>query len=80
MSISRNSPCTSEQVLAALRTVYDPDLHKDLVTLGMIKNIRIDGPKRGLYRGTDHAGLPAEGRDRADVPRGRRAHPRRRRH
>ncbi len=36
---------TQEQVLAALRTVYDPDLHKDLVTLGMIKNIVISGPK-----------------------------------
>jgi ATP-binding protein involved in chromosome partitioning len=33
-----------ELILNALRTVYDPDLHKDLVTLGMIKNIRIDGP------------------------------------
>ena len=36
---------TSEQVLAALHTVYDPDLHKDLVTLGMIKNLQVDGPK-----------------------------------
>ena len=30
-------------VLNALRNVEDPDLHKDLVTLGMIKDIKIDG-------------------------------------
>ncbi|ABL66026.1 Mrp/NBP35 family ATP-binding protein [Chlorobium phaeobacteroides] len=31
-----------EQVLAALKTVAEPDLKKDLVTLGMIKDIHID--------------------------------------
>ena len=34
---------TEDNVLGALRTVIDPDLHKDLVTLGMIKNVAIDG-------------------------------------
>ncbi len=34
---------TKEQVLDALRHVDDPDLKKDLVTLGMIKDIEIDG-------------------------------------
>jgi ATP-binding protein involved in chromosome partitioning len=34
---------TNEQVLDRLRTVDDPELHKDLVTLGMIKDIGIDG-------------------------------------
>ncbi len=33
---------TKELVLEALSTVNDPDLHKDLVTLGMIDNIKID--------------------------------------
>lgn len=32
---------TETQVLDALRTVNDPDLHKDLVSLNMIKNVRI---------------------------------------
>lgn len=32
---------TEEQVLAALGQVQDPDLHKDLVTLKMIKNVKI---------------------------------------
>jgi ATP-binding protein involved in chromosome partitioning len=30
-------------VLDALRTVHDPDLHKDIVALGFVKNLRIDG-------------------------------------
>jgi len=34
---------TSEQVLTALRTVHDPDLKQDLVTLGFIKNLEL-GP------------------------------------
>jgi ATP-binding protein involved in chromosome partitioning len=34
---------TQEQVLAALSTVQEPDLGKDLVTLNMVKDILIDG-------------------------------------
>jgi len=34
---------TKEQVLEALKNVEDPDLKKDLVTLGMIKDLQIDG-------------------------------------
>jgi ATP-binding protein involved in chromosome partitioning len=34
---------TKEQVLDALRYVDDPDLKKDLVTLGMVEDIKIDG-------------------------------------
>jgi ATP-binding protein involved in chromosome partitioning len=33
------------QVLEALKAVKDPDLHKDIVKLGFIKNIAIDGGK-----------------------------------
>lgn len=33
---------TNEQVLAALRNVEDPDLKKDLVTLNMIKGLKIE--------------------------------------
>ena len=32
-----------EQVIAALRGVKDPELYKDIVTLGMVKDVRIDG-------------------------------------
>ena len=34
---------TQEAVLAALSTVNDPDLHKDLVTLNMIRDLKING-------------------------------------
>ena len=34
---------TPEAILAALGTVNDPDLHRDLVTLGMIEDIVVDG-------------------------------------
>lgn len=36
---------TKEQILNALRSVIDPDLNKDVVTLGMIEDIIIDGNK-----------------------------------
>jgi ATP-binding protein involved in chromosome partitioning len=36
---------TSDQILKALSNVIDPDLKKDLVSLGMIQNIEIDGNK-----------------------------------
>jgi ATP-binding protein involved in chromosome partitioning len=34
---------TPELVLDALRQINDPDLHKDIVTLGFIKDLTIDG-------------------------------------
>ncbi len=34
-------PLDQAQVLAALRTVKDPELHKDIVTLGMVKNVEV---------------------------------------
>ena len=36
---------TKEQVLDALRHVDDPDLKKDLVSLNMIQNVKIEGKK-----------------------------------
>ena len=32
---------TEQQVLDALRVVQDPDLHRDIVTLGFVKDIKI---------------------------------------
>lgn len=34
---------TQDQALAALRTVKDPELFKDIVTLGMVKDVKVDG-------------------------------------
>lgn len=36
-------PVTEEAVLAALARVVDPDLHRDIVSLGFIKDLAIDG-------------------------------------
>ena len=32
-----------EKIMSALKTVQDPDLHKDIVSLGFIKNLNIEG-------------------------------------
>ena len=34
---------TETAVLGALKVVQDPDLHRDIVSLGFIKDLRIDG-------------------------------------
>lgn len=38
-------PVTETQVLDALRQVQDPDLHRDIVTLGFVKNLAIEDEK-----------------------------------
>ena len=39
---------TEEQVIAALSKVNDTEIHRDLVTLGMIRDITIDGGAVGF--------------------------------
>lgn len=41
--LTNYSPMTQEDILKALSNVQEPDLGKDLVTLNMVKDIRIDG-------------------------------------
>ncbi len=36
-------PLTEENVLNALRLISDPDLHRDIVSLGFVKNLKING-------------------------------------
>jgi ATP-binding protein involved in chromosome partitioning len=38
-----NQLISTEAVIAALRTVQEPELHRDLVTLNMVKDIQIEG-------------------------------------
>lgn len=45
MKKQENTLITKEQVLSALSVVIDPDLQKDLVSLGMIEDIKIEGSK-----------------------------------
>ncbi|MCH7604259.1 MAG: P-loop NTPase [Planctomycetes bacterium] len=40
---------TEEQILDQLRTVNDPELHRDLVSLKMIKEVTIDGGRVGVH-------------------------------
>jgi Mrp family chromosome partitioning ATPase/intein/homing endonuclease len=47
---------TSEQVLDALRGVKDPELHRDIVSLGMIEELKVDG---GLVSFTFNLTTPA---------------------
>ncbi len=35
----------NDKILDALRNVDDPDLHKDIVTLGMVQNLRVENKK-----------------------------------
>ncbi len=41
----KNDQVTQEDIIKALSTVQDPDLHRDLVSLGMIKDIKINDGK-----------------------------------
>jgi len=42
---SKSTTISEAAILDALRNVIDPDLHKDVVSLGMIKDVKIDGAK-----------------------------------
>ncbi|MFZ0404485.1 MAG: iron-sulfur cluster assembly protein, partial [Nitrososphaeraceae archaeon] len=37
-----------EQVYSSLKRVVDPELHKDIVSMGMIKDLSINGDKVGF--------------------------------
>jgi ATP-binding protein involved in chromosome partitioning len=39
----KDGPVTEEKVLDVLKRVQDPDLRKDIVSLGFIRNLKIDG-------------------------------------
>jgi ATP-binding protein involved in chromosome partitioning len=44
MSLNRSAGSVHEdEILQALRVVKDPDLGKDIVTLGFVKNLKVDG-------------------------------------
>src|SRR5690349_2084853 len=39
---------TENDIIAALRRIEDPDLHRDIVSLGFVKNIRISDGNVGV--------------------------------
>jgi ATP-binding protein involved in chromosome partitioning len=56
-----------QTVLSALGTVHDPDLRKDLVTLGMIRDVAIDGAKVALTVVLTTPACPLKDKIRGDV-------------
>ena len=83
------SGVTKEQVLAALGQVLDPDLRKDLVSLGMIKDLKVEGSKvsftvelttpacplkNQIQKDAENAVLSVEGVESVDVTMGARVH------
>ena len=40
-----SDPKLREKIIDSLKTVQDPDLHKDIVSLGFVKNVELDGGK-----------------------------------
>ena len=65
--MNKPASLTKETVLDALRTVQDPELHKDLVTLDMIRNVAVcDGLVRVHVELTTPA-CPLKDRMRSDV-------------
>jgi len=49
---------TEAAVIEALRPVEDPELHRSIVDLGMVKSVRIDGPSVGVQIALTVAGCP----------------------
>jgi len=51
-------PITVDDVIAALRPVEDPELHRSIVDLDMVRNVRIDGDSVALEVTLTIAGCP----------------------
>ena len=58
---------TEEQILYALKDVEDPEIHKGLVELNMIRNIKIDGGRLELDVILTITGCPLQNRIETDV-------------
>ena len=56
---------TEAEVLEALRPVEDPELHRSIVDLDMVRGIAIDGDDVRRHGRADRRRLPAAGRDHA---------------
>ncbi len=64
-----NSGMRQEDVLAALRTVNDPELHRDLVSLGMVRGVEIDGGAVAVHVQLTTPACPLRATIEADVRR-----------
>jgi metal-sulfur cluster biosynthetic enzyme len=55
---TRNVP-TKDEVIEALRTVEDPELGMDIVDLGLLYDVEVDGPKVKVIHSLTSMGCPA---------------------
>ena len=60
-------PLTKETVVAALRTVMDPELHRDIVSLNMVKDVQVDGDNVGVTVELTTPACPLKERIETDV-------------
>jgi ATP-binding protein involved in chromosome partitioning len=51
-------PLTVDDVIAALRPVEDPELHRSIVDLDMVRDVRVDGEDVALEVTLTVAGCP----------------------
>ena len=50
---------TKDEVIEALRTVEDPELGMDIVDLGLLYDVEVDGPKLKVIHSLTSMGCPA---------------------
>src|SRR5881296_1437985 len=63
----KHSAVTEEQILSALKQVQDPDLRKDIVSLGFIRNIKIDSGKVSFDLNLTTPACPVKDQMRAEA-------------
>lgn len=56
-----------QTILNALKHVQDPELHQDLVSLGMVKDVHIDGERTHLVIELTTPACPLKGKIEADI-------------
>jgi ATP-binding protein involved in chromosome partitioning len=60
-------PLDRETALAALRTVQDPELYKDIVTLNMVKDVKVDGGRVRVHVELTTPACPLKEKIKGDV-------------
>lgn len=58
-----------EQVMEQLRTVLDPELHRDIVTLNMVKSVAVEGSQVRVHVELTTPACPLKEQIKADVER-----------
>jgi len=60
-------PLSRDDIQNALRTVQDPDLHKDLVTLNMVKDVQVDGGDVNIHIELTTPACPMKDKIKGDI-------------